>query len=174
VDKHLLSWCRVGLCSWRRWKIGYCQTTYVSDITTCHTAWLTMTSVPSTTTFWTIHQVYLHRLSSVARVELKDKLWDPWQRVPYISASVMRSPHKEALYHVSLILELSSELWWSLNFRGLIWLLKMDWSIRENINTAALVTIVQCNSLVVLCSMQLIGPADWVLSHWHSYAVLGL
>jgi len=29
-------------------------------------------------------------------------------------------------------------------------------------NTAALVTIVQCNTLVVRCSRQLIGPADWV------------
>jgi len=38
----------------------------------------------------------------------------------------------------------------------------MDWSKRGNINTAALVTIVQCNTLVVLCSRQLIGPADWV------------
>jgi len=28
--------------------------------------------------------------------------------------------------------------------------------------TAALVTIVQCNSFVVLCSRQLIGPVDWV------------
>jgi len=30
------------------------------------------------------------------------------------------------------------------------------------VNTAALVTIVQCNTLVVRCSRQLIGPADWV------------
>jgi len=30
-----------------------------------------------------------------------------------------------------------------------------------NINTAALVTIVQCNTLVAQCSRQLIGPADW-------------
>jgi len=35
----------------------------------------------------------------------------------------------------------------------------MVWSKRGNINVAALVTIVQCNTLVVLCSMQLIGPA---------------
>jgi len=34
-------------------------------------------------------------------------------------------------------------------------------SKRGNINTAALVTIAQCNTLVVLCSRQLIGPADW-------------
>jgi len=33
---------------------------------------------------------------------------------------------------------------------------------RGNINTAALVTVVECNTLVVLCSRQLIGPADWV------------
>jgi len=39
----------------------------------------------------------------------------------------------------------------------------MDWSKRGNINTAALVTIVQFNVLVVArCSRQLIGPADWV------------
>jgi len=31
-----------------------------------------------------------------------------------------------------------------------------------NINTAALVTIVQCNILVVRCSRQLMGPADWI------------
>jgi len=36
------------------------------------------------------------------------------------------------------------------------------WSKRGNINTAALVTIVQCNTLVARCSRQLIGPADWV------------
>jgi len=30
------------------------------------------------------------------------------------------------------------------------------------INTAALVTIAQCNALVARCSRQLIGPADWV------------
>jgi len=48
-----------------------------------------------------------------------------------------------------------------LNLRGLFWLLMMDWSKRGNINTAALVTIVQCNTLVVLCSMQLLGPANW-------------
>jgi len=38
-----------------------------------------------------------------------------------------------------------------LNFRGLIWLLMMDWSKRENVNKAALVTIVQCNTLVARC-----------------------
>jgi len=38
----------------------------------------------------------------------------------------------------------------------------MDRSKRGNINIAALVTIVQCNNRVVLCSRQLIGPADWV------------
>jgi len=38
----------------------------------------------------------------------------------------------------------------------------MDWSKRRNIITAALVTIVLCNALVVRCSRQLIGPADWV------------
>jgi len=32
----------------------------------------------------------------------------------------------------------------SLNIRGLISLLMMDWGKRENINTVALVTIVQC------------------------------
>jgi len=31
-----------------------------------------------------------------------------------------------------------------------------------NINTAALVTITQCHTLVARCSRQLIGPADWV------------
>jgi len=38
----------------------------------------------------------------------------------------------------------------------------MVWSKRGNINTAALVTIAQCNTLVARCSRQLIGPADWV------------
>jgi len=33
---------------------------------------------------------------------------------------------------------------------------------RGNINTAALVTIVQYDTLVARCSRQLIGPADWV------------
>jgi len=33
---------------------------------------------------------------------------------------------------------------------------------RGNINTAAPVTIAQCNTLVARCSRQLIGPADWV------------
>jgi len=31
-----------------------------------------------------------------------------------------------------------------------------------NINTAALITIVQCNTLVARRSRQLIDPADWV------------
>jgi len=50
----------------------------------------------------------------------------------------------------------------------------MDWSKRGNINTAALVTIAQCNTLVVRCSRQLIGPADWVFSHRDPYAVISL
>jgi len=50
-----------------------------------------------------------------------------------------------------------------LNLRGLIWLLMMVWSKKGNINTAALVTIAQCNTLVAWCSRQLIGPADWVI-----------
>jgi len=37
------------------------------------------------------------------------------------------------------------------------------WSKRGNINTAALVTIAQCNTLFARCSRQLIGPADWVV-----------
>jgi len=49
-----------------------------------------------------------------------------------------------------------------LNLRSLIWLLMKDWSKRRNINIAALVIIVQYSTLVVLCSRQLIGPADWV------------
>jgi len=49
-----------------------------------------------------------------------------------------------------------------LNLRGLIWLLMTVWSKRGNINTAALVTIAQCNTLVAWCSRQLIGSADWV------------
>jgi len=49
-----------------------------------------------------------------------------------------------------------------LNLRGLISLLMMVWSKRGNINTAALVTITQCNTFVARCSRQLIGPADWV------------
>jgi len=36
------------------------------------------------------------------------------------------------------------------------------WSKRGNINTAALITIAQCNTLVARCSRQIIGPADWV------------
>jgi len=50
----------------------------------------------------------------------------------------------------------------------------MYWSKRGNINTAALVTVVQCNILVARCSRQLIGPADWFLSHWDPYAVIRL
>jgi len=38
----------------------------------------------------------------------------------------------------------------------------MVWSNRGHINTAALVTILLCNSLVAQCYKQLIGPADWV------------
>jgi len=41
-------------------------------------------------------------------------------------------------------------------------------------NTAALVTIAQCNTFVVRCSRQLIGLADWALSHWDPYAVISL
>jgi len=50
----------------------------------------------------------------------------------------------------------------------------VDWSKRRNINTAALVTIVQCNTLVLLCFRQFTGPADWVLSHWDLNAVISL
>jgi len=50
----------------------------------------------------------------------------------------------------------------------------MDWSKRGNINIAALVTIVQWNILVARCSRQLIGLADWFLSHWDPYAVISL
>jgi len=50
-----------------------------------------------------------------------------------------------------------------LNLRGLIWLLMTVWSKRGNINTAVVVTIAQCNTLVARCSRQLIGPADWVI-----------
>jgi len=50
----------------------------------------------------------------------------------------------------------------SLNLCSLIWLLMMVWSKRGNINTAALVTIAHCNTLVARCSRQRIGPANWV------------
>jgi len=51
----------------------------------------------------------------------------------------------------------------------------MNWSKRGNINTAALVTIAQCNTLVARCSRKLIGPADiGFLSHWDLYAVISL
>jgi len=50
----------------------------------------------------------------------------------------------------------------------------MDWSKRGGINTAALVTTVMCNTLVVWYSRQLIGPADWVLSQCDLYTVLSL
>jgi len=50
----------------------------------------------------------------------------------------------------------------------------MVWSKRGNINTSALVTIAQCNTLVARCSRQLIGPADWLVSHWDPYAVISL
>jgi len=51
----------------------------------------------------------------------------------------------------------------------------MDWSKRGNINTAALVTIVQCNTLVAQCSRQLIGPADWVFGSFQDhYTVISL
>jgi len=50
----------------------------------------------------------------------------------------------------------------------------MEWSKRGNINIPALVTIVQCNTLVARCS-QLIGPADWFfLSQWDPYAMISL
>jgi len=55
-----------------------------------------------------------------------------------------------------------------LNLRSLI-LLVMDWSKRGNINTAALVTVAQCNTLAVRCSGQ-IG----FLSHWYPYAVISI
>jgi len=48
-----------------------------------------------------------------------------------------------------------------LNLRSLILLVMTVWS-KENINTAALITTVQCNTHVVRCSRQLIGPVDWV------------
>jgi len=44
----------------------------------------------------------------------------------------------------------------------IIWLLMTVWSKRGNINTAALVTIAQCNTLIARYSRQLIGPADSV------------
>jgi len=50
----------------------------------------------------------------------------------------------------------------------------MVWSKRGNINTAALVTIPQCNTLVARCSRQLIGPANGFLSHWDPDAVISL
>jgi len=46
------------------------------------------------------------------------------------------------------------------------------YSTRGNINTTALVTIAQCNTLVARCSRQLIGPG--FLSHWAPYAVISL
>jgi len=61
-----------------------------------------------------------------------------------------------------------------INLRSIIWLLMMDWSKRGNLNTAALVTIVQCNNLVARCSRQLIGPADWAFVTWDPYAVISL
>jgi len=57
---------------------------------------------------------------------------------------------------------------------GLILLVMMVWSKRGNINTAALVTIVQCNTLVAQCSRQLIGPADWVFVTVHPHDVISL
>jgi len=50
----------------------------------------------------------------------------------------------------------------------------MVWSKRGNINTADLVTIAQCNTLVTRCSRQLIGPADWAFVNWDPYAVISL
>jgi len=46
----------------------------------------------------------------------------------------------------------------STSVHGLILLVMLVWS-RGNINTAALVTVVLCNTLVARCSRQLIGPA---------------
>jgi len=48
------------------------------------------------------------------------------------------------------------------------------WSKKGNIITAALITIVQCNTLVARCCRQLISPADWdfvTLGRWDPYAV---
>jgi len=63
-----------------------------------------------------------------------------------------------------------------LNLRGVIWLLMMDWSKRGNINIAALVTIVQCNTLVVRCSTvgSLWAQQIGFLSYWGPYAVISL
>jgi len=62
-----------------------------------------------------------------------------------------------------------------LNLRGIIWLVMMVWTKRGNINiNINATTIAQCNTLVVRCFRQLIGPANWVLSHWDPYAVISL
>jgi len=60
------------------------------------------------------------------------------------------------------------------NLRGLTWLPMMVWSKRGNINTASLVTISQCNTLVARCSRPLIGPADWVFVTLDPYSVISL
>jgi len=75
-------------------------------------------------------------------------VWVPGLRIDPLR--LMAGYHKRRLNHAPL------------NLRGLIWLLMMVWSKRGNINTAAVDTIAQCNTLVARCSRQLIGPADWV------------
>jgi len=59
-----------------------------------------------------------------------------------------------------------------LNLRGLILLVMMVWRKRR---TLTQLLYLQCNTLVVRCSMQVIGPADWVfVTLGPLYAVISL
>jgi len=95
---------------------------------------------------------------------------DPCDEFGATESSDFERSAADILSHSELLLTLSTlfiiltkdGLLRPLNLRSLISLLMMDWSERGNINTAALVTIAQCNTLVARGSRQLIGAADWV------------
>jgi len=78
---------------------------------------------------------------------------------PYVTACVVMRCNMSGNWVLRLLFALDRR--GPHNRRSLILLVMMLWS-RGNINTAAVVTIVECNTLVARCSRQVIGPADWV------------
>jgi len=76
-------------------------------------------------------------------------------------------PVVQSVFHISylllklcMLMEFNVIVWCSMTPQLISRSLLVWWSKRGNINTAALVTIAQCNTLVARCSRQLIGPAD--------------